>query len=229
MDDVTAGRNLFVTNNCAGCHGGSLWTVARRFFIPNEMNNAAAGRLRMTNYVAPAAPFPLALNPPANNMTRTAPLRFTPPAEITDPAMRAALIGANDQINCVLRAVGTFPTTLDAMQNGITPTGVRVREVRANMATPAQGATGFSPPALVGMGTAAPFFHAGNARTLEELFSATFGAHYRALSPNFLQAGDRATQVRQIVAFLLTIDDDTTVISPPTTLGYNPDLCPTSL
>ena len=44
----------------------------------------------------------------------------------------------------------------------------------------AQGVTGFNPPALVGMGTGAPFFHGGNARTLEEVFSSTFNAHARA-------------------------------------------------
>jgi hypothetical protein len=97
------------------------------------------------------------------------------------------------------------------------------------MTANAQGLAGFNPPALVGMGTAAPFFHAGNARTLEELLSTTFDAHYRAMSANFLQTGDRAVQVRQLVAFLLSIDDDTAAVPPPTTLGYNPDLCPASL
>jgi cytochrome c peroxidase len=137
--------------------------------------------------------------------------------------------GNNDQINCVLREVGTFPATLDAMQTGVAPAGVRIREVRANMSTAAQGLTGFNPPSLVGMSTGAPFVHAGNARTLEELFATTFERHYRALSTNFLQSGDRAAEVRQIVAFLLSIDDDAATVAPPTSLGYNPDLCPTSL
>ncbi len=218
MADVTAGRAIFAANNCAACHGGSGWTVSRRFFAPGEANNnPATGALRAMMYTAPSM-FPAALNPPTSSATRSAALRLTP------------MDGANDQINCALRAVGTFPTALDAMQNGVAPTGVRVREARADMTANAQGASGFNPPALVGMSTAAPFFHAGNARTLEELFSTTFIAHYRALSVNFLQDGDREMQVRQLVAFLMSIDDDTTTFTLPTaTLGYNPDLCPASL
>jgi cytochrome c peroxidase len=217
MADVTAGRALFVEHNCAGCHGGTQWTISRRFFAPgNANNNPMTGVLRAMMYTAPAM-FPAALNPATAGAGRTAALRLTP------------MDAANDQINCVLRNVGTFPAALNTAQDGVAPAGVRVREARADMTANAQGLAGFNPPALVGMGTAAPFFHAGNARTLEELLSTTFDAHYRAMSANFLQTGDRAVQVRQLVAFLLSIDDDTAAVPPPTTLGYNPDLCPASL
>ena len=217
MADVTAGRALFQTHNCAGCHGGAGWTLSRRFFVPGDTNNnPATGLLRTRTYTAPAA-FPAALNPATAAAGRMAALRLTP------------MDANNDQINCILRDVGTFPATLDAMQNGIVPAGVRVREVRANMMAAAQGLTGFNPPSLVGMTTGAPYFHAGNARTLEEAFATTFERHYRAMSTNFLQDGDRGAQVRQLVAFLLSIDDDAAAVAPPTTLGYNPDLCPTSL
>jgi cytochrome c peroxidase len=122
------------------------------------------------------------------------------------------------------------------MQTGVVPTGstTRVREIRGNLAmgtaTPnnAQGATGFNIPALLGMVTGAPYFHAGNARTLEEVLDTTFRTHYQALSSNFLDTGVRADQVRQMVAFLLSIDDTTTAATVPTT-AFNPDLCPTSL
>jgi YVTN family beta-propeller protein len=215
--DVTAGRALFIAGNCAGCHGGSGWTISRRFYTPSEaINNPMTGTLRSTNYMA-AAMFPALLNPPTAAASRTAPLRLTP------------MDGANDQINCALRSVGTFP----AMGNtGISAMGVTVREVRANMTALAQGLSGFNPPSLVGMNTGAPFFHAGNARTLEETFSDTpFRAHHVALSSNFLQvdAAVRETQVRQLVAFLLSIDDETAVVPVPTTLGYNPVLCPNTL
>jgi cytochrome c peroxidase len=149
--------------------------------------------------------------------TRTASLRF--------PA--GATAGANDQIQCVLRAVGTFPST-GTMP--ILPSGspVVIREVRTNMMTDAQGLSGFNPPSLLDGVAGAPYFHAGNARTLEEVFDPAFEAHYQALSENFLLAGDRATQIRQIVAFLLSIDEDTAAVAAPT-LGYSPLLCPTSL
>ncbi|MBX7196854.1 MAG: hypothetical protein K1X94_32690 [Sandaracinaceae bacterium] len=214
--DVTAGRTLFETNNCAGCHGTRMWTNSRVFYTPSEANNAAAGLLRTTNYTAPAM-FPAALNPPTAMGTRTASLRF--------PAGTTA--GANDQIQCVLRAVGTFPAsgTMPIVPSG---SPVVIREVRTNMMTDAQGLSGFNPPSLLGGVTGAPYFHAGNARTLEEVFDPAFEGHYQALSENFLLAGDRATQVRQIVAFLLSIDESTTAAADPV-LGYSPQLCPTSL
>ncbi len=224
--DVNAGRALFIANNCAGCHGTSSWTVSRRFWTPSEATNGVMGTLRTTRYVLPAG-FPAALNPPANNVPRDAALRFDIPA----------MAGAQDQINCVLRNVGTFPAMLATGQPGIAPAGVQVREVRADMATAAQGATGFNPPALVGMMVGAPYLHAGNARTLEETFSNTFAAHHQAFAANFLVDGaGRAEQLRQIVAFVLSIDDSTTAVDVPRLpvagmagMTFNPDVCPTAL
>ncbi len=214
--DVTAGRTLFETNNCAGCHGTAMWTSSRVFWTPSEATNAAAGTLRTTNYTAPAL-FPAALNPASSAAGRTASLRF--------PA--GATAGANDQIQCVLRAVGTFPATGNMP---ILPTGspVVIREVRTNMSTDAQGLSGFNPPSLLDGVAGAPYFHAGNARSLEEVFDPAYAAHYQALSENFLETGDRALQVRQIVAFLLSIDESTTAAAVPS-LGYSPQLCPASL
>jgi YVTN family beta-propeller protein len=155
---VAEGRKLFDANHCAACHGSSQWTIARVFFTPGEDNNKAMGLLRTTEYTRPAG-FPAALNPPSA-ATGKAPLRFTG----DNPA-------ANDQINCVLRDVGTFPAMGTA---GVVPSGVTVKEVRQDMMTPAQGATGFNIPSLLGMVTGAPYFHAGGARTLEEALSFPF-------------------------------------------------------
>jgi hypothetical protein len=106
---------------------------------------------------------------------------------------------------------------------------VTLFEVRANGTTAAQGVTGFNPPALVGMGTGAPFFHGGNARTLEEALDNVFRGHHQSLSANFLDPTDtnRARDVRQLVAFLVSIDDDTTPVPLPATVvgAGNPDLC----
>jgi hypothetical protein len=213
---VSAGRGVFEANFCAGCHGTSMWTTSRVFWTPSEAANGVAGSLRTTTYTAPAA-FPAALNPATAAAGRTAPLRF--------PAGASA--GASDQIQCVLRAVGTFPPSGTAP---ILPSGspLVIREVRANMTADAQGLSGFNPPSLLGGVTGAPFLHAGNARTLEELFDPAFEAHYQALSENFLLAGDRELQVRQLVAFLLSIDEDAAA-APTPTLGYPFLLCPESL
>lgn len=218
--DVTAGAALFALHNCAGCHGTSMWTTSRVFWTPGEItNHPTTGTLRTTSYVAPAL-FPAALNPPSAGAGRTATLRF--------PA--GATAGANDQIQCVLRSVGTMPTT------GTTPvivagSGIQLTEVRTDMTTRAQGDSGFNPPSLLGLGTGAPYFHGGNARTLEEVFDPAFTAHYQAMSVNFLTTpAMRATEVRQMVAYLLSIDESTAPVAVPSAaLGYNPQLCPASL
>jgi hypothetical protein len=217
--DVSAGATLFSQNNCAGCHGTRMWTLSRVFYTPSDTNNAPmTGALINSSYTVDLN-FPPALNPASAGTGRTAPLRFNG----TNP-------GANDQINCALRAVGSFPMILDTGANGIAISGVRVREVRQDMATPAQGATGFNPPSLLGMSVGAPFFHAGNARTLEEVFDPTFEPHYTAFSSNFLIGSDRATQIRQLAAYLLAIDGDSPPVAPPlrATLGFDPQTCPTT-
>jgi YVTN family beta-propeller protein len=218
---VTAGRALFETHNCAGCHGGPLWTTARRFWTPGPVTNGAMGTLRTMTYMGFAGGF-AALNPPS--ATAAAPLRFT--------NADAAQVAANDQINCVIRNVGTIgaPAMMGGVPVGVAPAGVVVNEVRANMTTPAQGLTGFSPPGLVGMGLGAPYFHAGNARTLEELFATVFQSHYQAFSANFLtNAATRDQDVANMVQFVLSIDDDTMIVPVRGMLSFNPQLCPATL
>jgi YVTN family beta-propeller protein len=205
--DVAEGKKLFEANGCAACHGGTQWTISNVFYTPNEENNKVDGLLRTTFYQRPAL-FPEALNPPsAGAAMGKAPLRFTG----ANPA-------ANDQINCVLRDVGTFP----AMgTTAIAPAGVLTKEVRQDMTTLAQGLTGFNIPSLLGMVTGAPYFHGGAARTLEEAFGETFDRHRRAFAENFRPDAD---QVRQLVAYLLSIDEDAAP-APAPWLGFPFDLC----
>lgn len=204
--DVALGRTLFQVNNCAACHGGTHWTLSRVFYTPNEANNhPSTGGLFLTTYTRPlpATGWPNSINPPTSTGA-TATFRLSP------------IDAANDQINCILRDVGTF-----AAGAGVAPTGVTIKEVRANMTAGAQGATGFNPPSLVGMVTGAPYFHAGNARTLEEAFSTTFAKHHQAHSALFAPTAD---QVKQLVAFLLSIDESTSPVTA-TSITFDPDLC----
>ena len=135
----------------------------------------------------------------------------------------------------MLRAVGTIgPIGANGLPGSVAAPGVEVLEARQNftagmgMVTPAQGLTGFSPPGLVGMGLGAPFFHAGNARTLEELFSTVFQTHYQAFSANFLTTAGAAREadVRNIVAFVLSIDDDTMAVPVRGSLSFDPQPFP---
>jgi hypothetical protein len=63
----------------------------------------------------------------------------------------------------------------------------------------------------------APYFHAGNARTLEEALGDTFRAHRTSL----FDFTPTATELRQLVAFLLSIDETT----EPVTGFADFDLC----
>jgi YVTN family beta-propeller protein len=201
--EVTAGKALFDANGCAACHGTAHFTLSKVFFTPSEDNNKVGGLLQTTMYTRPML-FPAALNPPS--ASGSASLRINPTS------------GATDQINCVLRDVGTFPPTGTM---GIAPAGVVVKETRQDMTTLAQGATGFNIPSLLGMVTGAPYFHAGGARTLEEAFGETFDRHRRAFAENFRPD---AAQLHQLVAYLLSIDE-TTPAPPAPSLGFPFDLC----
>jgi hypothetical protein len=117
-----------------------------------------------------------------------------------------------DQLTCALRNVGTF---------GVAQAEAGIAELRADLVTPAQGnepdSKGFNVPPLLNVATGAPYFHAGNALTLEAMFSPTFQAHYQALAPGFLAAGDpgRADKVAALIQYVLSIDGDTAPIVTP--------------
>lgn len=210
--DVDAGRDLFTTvaqANCVGCHSGPKWTISTVFYAPGDGPNAATGSgLSLVNWNTGLGSFPQAVMPVsatelANNNSR---MRFGAPP------------GA-EQLQCILRPVGTF---------GVGPAAVGVTELRQDMSTPAQGAAdtgrGFNPPSLLGAQIGAPFFHAGNARSLEELLDDTlFAGHHRsAVASVFTPTED---QKRQLVAFLLSIDEAEDAQPIPTKGATGGDIC----
>jgi len=154
-------------------------------------------------------------------MTQLAPtLRTAPPATEADPITFVYTGANNEQIQCALRDVGTFPSQASgpSFMGRVVESAPAVFEYRQDMKTLAQGANGFNVPSLFGLAAGAPYFHAGNARTLEEVFDETFSAHYRALAPDFLSNPLlRNHQVALLVKFLLSIDESTAIEAVPTT------------
>jgi hypothetical protein len=194
--EVEQGKALFAQARCAGCHGGDKWSISHVFYDPGVDTNKS---LATTRWFAPEG-FPTALLPastPENQL-----LRF--------PAANGAL----DQIQCILRPVGTF---------GVSDGRAGVAELRQDMKTPSQGnetdGKGFNPPSLLGIQSGAPYLHSGGALTLESLFSPTFAPHHAALTPGFLDEHDpaRAQKVEWLVQYLLSIDEktDAPAIPPP--------------
>lgn len=198
---VAAGKALFEgagNGQCQGCHGGAKWTISTRFYTPSGTTNEALKTTPWDGAALVANGFPAALLP------------------ASDPAfqlMRLSSAPGGDQLQCVLRNVGTF---------GNSPPEVGVLELTANMSSTAQGnganSQGYNIPSLLGMSVGAPYFHAGNARTLEEALDEMFAQHHRALSPDATFLLDD-TEKTALVAYLLSIDESTTPIAPPATPG----------
>jgi len=212
--DVDAGRTLFTgsgTANCVGCHSGAKWTISKRFYTPGDGPNAA------TNSMAPNSLGNISWNTALNNF----PAALLPVGGtanlMTDARMRFG--GAAEQLQCILRPVGTFNTA---------PMDVGVLEVRADMTTPAQGnadtGRGYNPPSLLGVQIGAPYFHAGNARTLEELFDdVAFNKHHQSAIASAFTID--ATKRAQLVAFLLAIDEAEPTVAIPAKGATGGDLC----
>ncbi len=200
---VADGAALFTgSGGCNGCHSGGKWTISQRFYTPSDTTMLA---LNTTSYPIPNG-FPAALLP----------------APVGTQMLRSAVGG--DQIQCVLRHVGTF---------GISPAQVNVLELRADMnpaMPPAQGGAvgglGYNVPSVLGMQVGAPYFHAGNARTLEEAMDAIFDAHSKALADGTFLTGATLEQDRAaMVAYLLSLDEATTTLPIPAAGAEGGVLC----
>jgi hypothetical protein len=202
--EVERGRTLFAEGRCAGCHGGDKWTISRVFFTPGVDTNKA---LATTAWSAPES-FPATLLPATTPGKQL--LRF--------PANNGAL----DQIQCILRPVGTF---------GVDDGRAGIAELRQDMKTPSQGnetdGKGFNPPSLLGIQTGAPYLHSGGALTLESLLGPSFAAHTAALTPGFLADDDpdRTRKVGWLVQYLLSIDADLTAPAIPPAGSEGGDFC----
>jgi DNA-binding beta-propeller fold protein YncE len=228
--DVTAGAALFSgAGNCVGCHSGGKWTISKVFYTPANTPNdsypgAGPASLSLTSWASGLNGFPAALFPSV--------------AATGQQDMRAGPPPTFEQLQCALRPVGTIEQN-GATPGGVSPAMVNVQEVRQNMVTGAQGAGGvtvddvsfgYNPPSLLGLQVGAPFFHAGNARSLEELFTGAVtmgpsifaGHHASALAPTFAPS---PTQIRQLVAFLLSIDGSTAPLPVPALSSSGGVLC----
>ena len=223
--DVTAGKALFAgSGNCIGCHSGAKWTISStKFYAPGDVPNDAFGALgakslSVESWLAAAqtAKFPAALFPTSTAGKQT---------------MRSGAPQTFEQIQCILRPVGTIVAN-GATPTGVSPVAVNVLELRQDMVTGAQGAggvnandftAGFNPPSLLGLQVGAPYFHAGNARSLEEALSSTFAGHYQSAVAQIFSP--TPTQVQQLVAYMLSIDGSTAPVAIPALSASGGDLC----
>lgn len=208
---VTAGRAVFQNANCHYCHSGPKWTVSRVPFIPSPEKNgtAVAGATVASGLRLEArdgGSLPLANAPNLNTDTLKVAVESAP-----NPDGGANLVVGPERITCVVRSVGTFSAA-----NAI--------EKKAD-GTQAQGFRGFNPPSLLGMATSAPYLHHGEAKTLEDLFTAKYAAHHQAGNALFLASNgttaQEKTDLANLLAFVRSIDDATMPFAVPPTM----DIC----
>jgi len=223
--DVAAGKTLFNIGqgNCIGCHSGAKWTISTLFYTPNNTANDAtanmgAGSLSTANWNTALNGFPMALFP------------STVGANQFD---RVGAAPAFEQLGCIMRPVGTIaaPPGAGMPPAGVSPAAIGVIEVRQDMTTGAQGSgalaneptRGFNPPSLLGLSVGAPYFHAGNARTIEEAFAAMFAGHYQSAIANVFTPGP--TEIKQLTAYLLSIDEAEPTFNIPAKGATGGDIC----
>ncbi len=198
FNDVNAGAG------CITCHGGAGWTASRRFWTPSTATNAS---LVTTTFKNPSAPF----SPLWNNHG------FQIETELP-----AATPPANQEVACVIRNLtttgnsGTFgPAALEKRPNPAFTVGGTEPQL-----TTAEGASGFNIPSLYGVALGAPYLHNGEAKTLQDLLdpNGKFVSHLIAGDGNFTPS---ASDINDLIAFLLSIDASTSESTLPT----NADAC----
>lgn len=225
--DVTAGKAIFsdpAQGNCVGCHSGAKWTISRVFWPVGDIPNAATADTATTSLS----------NVGWNKAINGFPSALFPATDTTKQFMRSGAAPAFEQIQCILRPVGTIkpPAAAGNPPLGVSDPAVNVLELRQDMKAGGQGSGsqgtadftfGFNPPSLLGLQVGAPYFHAGNARTLEEALSSLFvGHHQSAVAQVF---SPTQAQVKQLVAYLLSIDEAQAPFAIPAKGASGGDIC----
>jgi YVTN family beta-propeller protein len=213
---VARGRQLFIDGGCAKCHGGSGWTLSRRFYTPSSATMTA---LATTNATRPTF-FPVTWMYDAGGRGLVS----------QQPAIAQDETGAGEgsalappQSFCSLRNVGTFGIPGDAARTD-------ALEIRPPTGR-AEGRGGYNIPSLYGLALGAPYLHHGQAPTLSDLFTnPLWSFHTNAGNANFSVTLAAAGKVDDLVAFLLSIDASTPEIDVPTDPGTGAsfDACPAS-
>jgi YVTN family beta-propeller protein len=197
--DPDAGRVVFEEAGCQNCHGGPLWTLSELYYTP-QLDGDARGLTLASQGVT-------SIDARADQVVGTDPSQIF--VLETDPN------GAPHRHTCVVREVGTFAE--------LGPAGHGADELRQS-GTPAQGVEGFNVPSLLGVSMGGPYLHNGAAETLDELLdpAGEFGDHLRAGNQVFSPTDD---ELRDLIAFLRSIDDDTETIAVPSDMEF----CPTDV
>lgn len=219
---IARGKQLFVEGGCANCHGGSGWTVSRRFYVPSSANNAGLAALP---FVRPAFLLPTFMYDDGATPRTQISQQPVLAADQTGPGEAAPV--AVRQAACSLRNVGTFGVAGDAKATDELELRIPAASTRAP--SRAEGRAGFNVPSLYGLALGAPYLHHGQAPTLRDLFTnPKWGFHTNASNANFSLTLAQAGKLDDLTAFLLAIDATAPEIAMPADprSGNSFDVCP---
>jgi len=196
--DPVAGREVFEDARCQNCHGGPLWTLSERYYTP-----ILDGDLRTLTLEEAGIDDVGDVRPDQLRTTDTSAMNV----------LENDANGPPQRHSCVVRDVGTF----DA--DGPDARGANELRQNGNLA---QGVDGFNVPSLLNAGLGAPYLHHGAAETLEDLLDpeGEFLEHLRA-GNQVLALSE--TQLRDLIAFVRSIDDDTPTFDIPAGQTFCPE------
>jgi cytochrome c peroxidase len=185
---INKGRNLFIQAGCAGCHGGTNWTISSRNFTPPPAANTI-----FTERTPPQV-----FGNPSGSQYLNAFLRNIGSFNLGVPGGPNP-IGAN---------IGGAEKGTAALVNGVAqaaPDGLGI-----DYNNDGRG-IGYNTPSLLGLNVMPPFYHNGACETFACVLS---NARHRTANntrPDVLaNPGDQAA----VVAFLESIDVKTPPVTP---------------
>lgn len=216
---ITRGAQLFADGGCAKCHGGSGWTVSRRYYLPSSTTNAV---LAQTAFALPS--FFSTTTFYNNGALPRNQISVQPPIAADDTGAGEAVAIGVPQAACAQRNVGTFGDR----RNAALTDALELRPA-AGALVRAQGRAGYNVPSLYGLALGAPYLHHGLAPTLKDLFTnPSWEFHTAAGAANFPVILAQPGKLDDLIAFLFSIDATAPEAAIPldAASGASHDVCP---
>jgi cytochrome c peroxidase len=221
---VDRGKEVFIQHRCHLCHGGEGWTGSKRFWTPSESLNVNV--LVKEEFIAPPA-WPSTWN---FNSKQIQPQPII--IDKTTGPLEQSIIGP-EVVACTLRNVGTFGLPeLNGFNLGGPTTDSLEKKFNGQRA---QGRGGFNIPSLYGLALGAPYFHHGQAATLDEVLTdPKWKLHFTAgedtNNPIKIQLSidQQRADLLALKSFLLSIDAETSPMNIPPEFDGCPTQCQTA-
>jgi YVTN family beta-propeller protein len=185
---INKGRNLFIQAGCAGCHGGSNWTISSRNFAPPPAANTV-----FTERMPPQV-----FGNPSGSQYLNAFLQN----------IGSFNLGVPNAGNPIGRNIGGAEKATATLLNGVAQPQQDALGIDYN----ADGrGNGFNTPSLLGLNVMPPFYHNGACETFACVLS---NARHRTANNTRPDVLANPADQAAVVAFLESIDVKTPPVTP---------------